>query len=48
MPLVGITDLNASINNKPFFEQPVKKQTRSIGKLVLKYQERMIIQQDTD
>ena len=30
MPLVEIKDFNVLIDNKPFFEQPVKKQTRSI------------------
>ena len=28
--LVETKDFNASINNKPFFDQPIKKQTRSI------------------
>ena len=30
MPLVEIKDFNALSNNKPFFDQPVKKQKRSI------------------
>ena len=30
MPLVEIKDFNALIDNKPFFDQPVKKQTRSV------------------
>ena len=29
MPLVEIKNFNAIIDNKPFFNQPVKKQTRS-------------------
>ena len=32
--LVETKDFNASINNKPFFDQPIKKQTRSIENLV--------------
>ena len=30
MPLVQIKDFNVLIDNKPFFDQPVKKQTRSV------------------
>ena len=30
MPLIKVKDFNALINNKPFFEQPIKKQTRSV------------------
>ena len=37
MPLVEIKDFNALINNKPFFDQPVKKlvpqQISFVGKL---------------
>ena len=29
MPLVEIKNFNAIIDNKPFFNQPIKKQTRS-------------------
>ena len=29
MPLVYIKDFNASIDNKPFLDQPVKKQTKA-------------------
>ena len=32
MPLIEIKDFNLLINNKPFFDQPVKKKTRSIRK----------------
>ena len=32
MPLVQIKDFNVLIDNKPFFDQPVKKQTRSVSK----------------
>ena len=32
MALVEITDFNALIDNKSFFDQPVKKQTRSVWK----------------
>ena len=32
MPLVEIKDFNALINNKSFFDQPIKKQTRSVWK----------------
>ena len=32
MPLVEIKDFNALGDNKPFFDQPVKKQKRSIWK----------------
>ena len=30
MPLAEIKDFNALIGNKPFFDQPIKKQTRNI------------------
>ena len=30
MPLVEIKDFNGLIHNKPFFDQPRKKQTRSV------------------
>ena len=32
LPLVEIKDFNALINNEPFFDQPVKRQTRSVSK----------------
>ena len=32
MPFVEIKYFNELINNRPFFDQPVKKQTRSIRK----------------
>ena len=32
MPLVEINDFNALIDDKPFFDQPVKKKTRSVWK----------------
>ena len=34
MPLVEIKDSNAMINNKPFFDQPVKNKQKPYGKLV--------------
>ena len=30
MPLVEMKDFNPLINNKPFFDQPAKKQARSV------------------
>ena len=30
MPLLEIKDFNALIDSKPFFDQPIKKQTRSV------------------
>ena len=30
MPLVQIKDFNALIDNKPFFDHPVKKKTRNV------------------
>ena len=41
MPLVQIKDCNGLIDNKPSFDQHVKKQTRSVRKT---YQEMMNIQ----
>ena len=35
MPLVGIKDFNALINNKPFFDQPVKNKKEKYEKLVI-------------
>ena len=32
MPKVEIKDFNVLINNKSFFEQPNKRQTKSVGK----------------
>ena len=32
MPLVEIKNFHALIDNKPFFDQPVKKQRRSVQK----------------
>ena len=53
MPLVEIKGFNGLINNKPFFDQSVKKQRRSIQNIsyeqcesLLKSQEIMIIQQE--
>ena len=43
--LVEIKDFNALINNKPFFDQPVKNKQEAYKKLV-KWQEIMIIQQE--
>ena len=34
MPLVEIEDFNALINNKPFFDQPVKNKQGTYEKLV--------------
>ena len=34
MPLVEIKDFNALINNKPFFDQPVKNKQKVYEKLV--------------
>ena len=48
MPLFKIKDFNALIENKTFFGQPVRKQTRSKPmKNLLKFQEMMTIQQET-
>ena len=43
IPLVEIKDFNALIDNKPFFDQPVK--TNKCMKNLLKCQEMMTIQQ---
>ena len=40
MPFVEIKDFNASIDNKPFFDQPVKSKQEGIKNL-LKCQEMM-------
>ena len=45
MPLVEIKDFNALIDKEPFFDQPVKADTKRMKNL-LKYQETMIIQQE--
>ena len=44
IPLVEIKDFNALIDNKPFFDQPVRNKNRV--KNLPKYQETMIIQQE--
>ena len=41
MPLVEIKDFNALIDNKPFFDQPVKTNKKPMKNL-LKFQEMMI------
>ena len=46
MPLVEIKDFNALIDNKPFFDQPVKTNKKSM-KNFMKCQETMAIQQET-
>ena len=46
VPLVEIKDFNALIDNKPFFDQLIKT-SRKRMKNLLKYQEVMIIQQET-
>ena len=45
MPLVELKYFNALIDNKPFFDKPVKTKQESCEKL-LKCQEIMIIQQE--
>ena len=45
MPLVEIKYFNALIDNKPFFDKPVKTKQEACEKL-LKCQEIMIIQQE--
>ena len=45
MPLVEIKDFNALINDKPFFDQPVKSNKKRM-KNFLKCQEMMAIQQE--
>ena len=44
MSLVEIKDFNASIDNKLFFDQPIKNKLEAY-EILLKYQEIMIIQQ---
>ena len=34
MPLAKIKDFNALIDNKPFFDQPVKTKQEAYGKLI--------------
>ena len=46
MPFEKIKDFNASIDNKPFFNHPVKTTKKHI-KILLKCQEMMTIQQET-
>ena len=46
MPLVKIKDFNALIDNKPFFDQPVKSNKKRMKNLS-KCQEIMIIKQKT-
>ena len=43
MQLVEIKDFNALINNKPFFDQPIKKTNKKHIKNLSKYQETMTI-----
>ena len=45
MPLVEIKDFNALIDNKPFFDQPVKHNKKRM-KSLLKCQEMMTTQQE--
>ena len=45
--LVEIKDFNALINNKPFFDQSVKKRNKKRMKNLVKCQETMITQQET-
>ena len=33
MPLVEIKDYNALLNNKPFFDQPIRNKQEACGKL---------------
>ena len=33
MPLVEIKDYNALLNNKPFFDQPIRNKQEAYGKL---------------
>ena len=47
MPLVELKDSNALIDSKPFFDQTRKKKNKKHMKNLLKYQEIMIIQQET-
>ena len=50
MPLVEIKDFIALIDNRQFFDQPVKKKkkkkTRSVWKKILKWQEMVTTQQE--
>ena len=46
MQLVEVKDFNAVIDNKPFFDQPIKTNKKCIKNLS-KCQEMMIIQQKT-
>ena len=46
MPLVEIKYFNALIDNKPFFDKPVKTRQQEECEKLLKYQEIMIIQQE--
>ena len=46
MPLVEIKNFNALIDNKPFFDQPVKKTNKKRMKNLSKCQKKMIIQQE--
>ena len=46
MPLVEIKDFNVIIDNKPFFDQPVKKKNKKRMKNPSKCQEMMIMQQE--
>ena len=45
MPLVQIKDFNVLIDNKPFFDQPVKNKQEAYEKLI-ECQDIMIIQQE--
>ena len=45
IPLVEIKDFNAFIDNKPFFDQPVKTNKKRIKNL-LKCQEMITVQQE--
>ena len=46
MPLVEIKDFNGLTDNKPVFDQLVKKKNKKRMKNLLKCQTRMIIQQE--
>ena len=47
MPSVEIKDFNALIDNKPFFDQPVKNKQEAYEKLIEMSKKMMIIQQET-